>query len=152
MVVPLTKMGNVLVGDLIFAFHILALREIARNPEKVRKDRNAYNKMLHRIDDIIHYIELQGLTSGALSESFDKYRLVKLIGMTLGVKVSAKAELWFLESVSSQFKKELVTNQENKQELKRDEVLEQTILHQQVGYEWNEIVDFYKNQRDAQDL
>lgn len=66
MVVPLTKMGNVLVGDLIFAFHILALREIARNPEKVRKDRNAYNKMLHRIDDVIHYLELQGLTSGSL--------------------------------------------------------------------------------------
>ena len=106
MVVPLTKVGNVQIGDIIFAYHILALREIARCPDKVRTDSNAYNKMLHRIDDILHYIELHGLTTGVLTQSFDKYRLVKLISMALGVRVSAKAELWFLESVANQFKKE----------------------------------------------
>ncbi len=144
----MTKVGNVLVGDLIFAFHIVALREIARNPERVRNDVNAYNKMLHRIDDMLHYIELQGLASGVLSEGFDKYRLLKLIGMSLGIKISAKAELWFLESVANSFKKELGAESE----LKRDEVLEQTILQLQVSYEWTEIVDFYKNQRDEMDL
>ena len=47
--------------------------------------------MLQRIDDLLHYIELNGLASNVFDENFDKYGFVKLIGMTLGVKIPALA-------------------------------------------------------------
>ena len=52
--------------------------------------------MLQRIDDILLYIEINGLANNIFDQYFDKFRFVKLIGMTLGVKIPALAEKWFL--------------------------------------------------------